>query len=346
MMTISQVKQTAKESLRGNWGIAIGIFVLAWLIETVGGGVLGWIPVVGWIALFLLTGPLYTGVAWVYLAISRREQPDVAYMFSGFKQFGRTFLAYLLISIFTFLWSLLLIVPGIIKTYSYSQTFFILRDNPNISALDAITESRHMMNGHKGRLFGLSLTFLLWYLIPLAVAIAGTVIVAGGMATTSYTADPAEVITALAAGATFGGLVLILASWLLTLGISLYVYPYLITSIAVFYDDLYAASEGTYTEETVIVEEEIDPFGTRETDPFVEDTHPEGFGPETKVEPETPEVPKAPETKVEPEAPVTPETTVEPETPEVPEAPETKEAPETPETPEAPEAPKDNNEPK
>ncbi|MDE8610530.1 DUF975 family protein, partial [Listeria monocytogenes] len=311
-MTISQVKQTAKESLHGNWGIAIGIFVLAWLIETVGGGLIGWIPVIGWIAIFLLTGPLYTGVAWVYLAISRREQPDVAYMFSGFKQFGRTVLAYLLISIFTFLWSLLLIVPGIIKTYSYSQTFFILRDNPNISALDAITESRHMMNGHKGRLFGLSLTFLLWYLIPLAVAIAGTVIVAGGMATTSYTADPAEVLSALAAGATFGGLVLILASWLITLGISLYVYPYLITSIAVFYDDLYAATEGTFTEETVIVEEEVNPFGTTEADPFAEDTHPEGFGPEATKEPETPVVPEAPE------APETPET---PEVPETPEAP-------------------------
>lgn len=334
MMTISQVKQTAKESLRGNWGIAIGIFVLAWLIETVGGGIIGWIPVIGWIAIFLLTGPLYTGVAWVYLAISRREQPDVAYMFSGFKQFGRTVLAYLLISIFTFLWSLLLIVPGIIKTYSYSQTFFILRDNPNISALDAITESRHMMNGHKGRLFGLSLTFLLWYLIPLAVAIAGTVIVTGGMATISYTADPAEVLSALAAGATFGGLVLILASWLITLGISLYVYPYLITSIAVFYDDLYAATEGTFTEETVIVEEEVTPFGTTEADPFVEDTHPEGFGPETTKEPETPVVPEAPET---PEVP---------ETPETPEAPEAPEKPETPEAPEAPEAPKDNNEPK
>ncbi|EAG2103096.1 DUF975 family protein [Listeria monocytogenes] len=333
-MTISQVKQTAKESLRGNWGIAIGIFVLAWLIETVGGGIIGWIPVIGWIAIFLLTGPLYTGVAWVYLAISRREQPDVAYMFSGFKQFGRTVLAYLLISIFTFLWSLLLIVPGIIKTYSYSQTFFILRDNPNISALDAITESRHMMNGHKGRLFGLSLTFLLWYLIPLAVAIAGTVIVTGGMATISYTADPAEVLSALAAGATFGGLVLILASWLITLGISLYVYPYLITSIAVFYDDLYAATEGTFTEETVIVEEEVTPFGTTEADPFVEDTHPEGFGPETTKEPETPVVPEAPET---PEVP---------ETPETPEAPEAPEKPETPEAPEAPEAPKDNNEPK
>ncbi len=288
MMTISQVKQTAKESLRGNWGIAIGIFVLAWLIETVASGILSFIPFIGWIALFLLTGPLYVGVSWVYLAISRREQPEVAYMFSGFKEFGRTFLAYLLISIFIFLWSLLLIVPGIIKTYSYSQTFFILRDNPNISALDAITESRHMMNGHKGRLFGLSLTFLLWYLIPIAVGIVGSVIVFGGMASVSYTSDPTELISALAAGATFGGFVLMLVAGLISLGISLYVYPYLITSVAVFYDDLYAASEGIYVEETVIVEEEVDPFAQTEQDPFANDTHPEGFGPETTKEPETP----------------------------------------------------------
>lgn len=326
MMTISQVKRTAKESLRGNWGIAIGIFVLAWLILTVTGGILGWIPFVGQVAMILVTGPLYTGVAWVYLAISRGEQPDVAYMFSGFKEFGRTFVAYLLIVIFTFLWSLLLIVPGIIKTYSYSQTFFILRDNPNISPLDAITESRHMMNGHKGRLFGLSLTFLLWYLIPIAVAIVGSVIVFSGAAASSYYDGFSEVISTVSAGAAFGGLVLLLAAWLIGLGISLYVYPYLITSIAVFYDDLFAASEGTFTEETVIVaDEEVDPFGTTEADPFVEDTHPEGFGPDTAKEPEVPEVPETPET---------------PETPEAPEAPK------TPETPENPEAPKDDNEPK
>ncbi|MCD2252700.1 DUF975 family protein [Listeria marthii] len=295
-MTISQVKRTAKESLRGNWGIAIGIFVLAWLILTVTGGILGWIPFVGQVAMILVTGPLYTGVAWVYLAISRGEQPDVAYMFSGFKEFGRTFVAYLLICIFTFLWSLLLIVPGIIKTYSYSQTFFILRDNPNISPLDAITESRHMMNGHKGRLFGLSLTFLLWYLIPIAVAIVGSVIVFSGAATSSYYDGFSEVISTVSAGAAFGGLVLLLASWLIGLGISLYVYPYLITSCAVFYDDLFAASEGTFTEETVIVaDEEVDPFGTTEADPFVEDTHPEGFGPDTAKEPEVPEAPENPE---------------------------------------------------
>ncbi|MBC2185151.1 DUF975 family protein [Listeria sp. FSL L7-0253] len=322
-MTISQVKRTAKESLRGNWGIAIGIFVLAWLILTITGGILGWIPFVGQVAMILVTGPLYTGVSWVYLAISRGEQPDVAYMFSGFKEFGRTFVAYLLICIFTVLWGLLLIVPGIIKTYSYSQTLFILRDNPNISPLDAITESRHMMNGHKGRLFGLSLTFLLWYLIPIGVAIVGSVIVFSGVATSSYYDGLSEVISTVSAGAAFGGLVLLLAAWLIGLGISLYVYPYLITSIAVFYDDLFAASEGTFTEETVIVaDEEVDPFGTTEADPFVEDTHPEGFGPDTAKEPEVPETP---------------------ETPETPEAPE---APKTPETPENPEAPKDDNEPK
>lgn len=320
MMTISQVKRTAKESLRGNWGIAIGIFVLAWLILTITGGILGWIPFVGQVAMILVTGPLYTGVSWVYLAISRGEQPDVAYMFSGFKEFGRTFVAYLLICIFTVLWGLLLIVPGIIKTYSYSQTLFILRDNPNISPLDAITESRHMMNGHKGRLFGLSLTFLLWYLIPIGVAIVGSVIVFSGVATSSYYDGLSEVISTVSAGAAFGGLVLLLAAWLIGLGISLYVYPYLITSIAVFYDDLFAASEGTFTEETVIVaDEEVDPFGTTEADPFVEDTHPEGFGPDTAKEPEVPEVPETPET---------------PETPEAPE------------TPENPEAPKDDNEPK
>lgn len=326
MMTISQVKRTAKESLRGNWGIAIGIFVLAWLILTITGGILGWIPFVGQVAMILVTGPLYTGVSWVYLAISRGEQPDVAYMFSGFKEFGRTFLAYLLICIFTVLWGLLLIVPGIIKTYSYSQTLFILRDNPNISPLDAITESRHMMNGHKGRLFGLSLTFLLWYLIPIGVAIVGSVIVFSGVATSSYYDGLSEVISTVSAGAAFGGLVLLLAAWLIGLGISLYVYPYLITSIAVFYDDLFAASEGTFTEETVIVaDEEVDPFGTTEADPFVEDTHPEGFGPDTAKEPEVPETPV---------------------TPEVPETPEAPKSPESPEAPENPEAPKDDNEPK
>ncbi|MEN2666326.1 DUF975 family protein [Listeria aquatica] len=180
MQSISELRRSARESLRGKWGLAIGVFILSYLIIAAGSSILGFIPILGWLASFLLIGPLTIGVSWFYLSLSRKERPDVGYMFSGYNDFGRTLLAYVLVSVFTMLWSLLLIVPGIIKMYSYSQTYYILRDNPDISALDAITESRHMMNGYKGKLFGLSLTFLLWYLIPVVIFIIGIAVMGTG----------------------------------------------------------------------------------------------------------------------------------------------------------------------
>lgn len=70
--------------------------------------------------------------------------------------------------ILTFLWSLLLIVPGIIKSFSYSQAIYIYRDyldqRHKISFMDAITKSREMMDGHKAEYFVLSLSFILWFL--------------------------------------------------------------------------------------------------------------------------------------------------------------------------------------
>lgn len=68
----------------------------------------------------------------------------------------------LLTQIFTFLWTLLFIVPGIIKSYSYSQVSFIKTENPNIPARRAIELSEIMMNGHKGDLFYLHLSFIGW----------------------------------------------------------------------------------------------------------------------------------------------------------------------------------------
>ncbi|MHA8137613.1 DUF975 family protein [Lactobacillaceae bacterium Scapto_B20] len=67
------------------------------------------------------------------------------------------------------LWSMLLIVPGIIKSFSYSQAIYIYRDaaksgNP-ISAMAAITKSRQMMNGHKGEFFILQLSFIGWFIL-------------------------------------------------------------------------------------------------------------------------------------------------------------------------------------
>jgi uncharacterized membrane protein len=67
--------------------------------------------------------------------------------------------------IFTFLWSLLFCIPGIVKGYSYAMTYYILNDRPELSATDAITESRRLMNGHKMQAFLLDLSFLGWLIL-------------------------------------------------------------------------------------------------------------------------------------------------------------------------------------
>ncbi|MCM0648069.1 DUF975 family protein [Clostridium swellfunianum] len=71
----------------------------------------------------------------------------------------------LLTNIFVFLWSLLFIVPGIIKSYSYSMVPYILADNPNIGAREAISLSNKMTMGHKFDMFILDLSFLGWYIL-------------------------------------------------------------------------------------------------------------------------------------------------------------------------------------
>lgn len=76
------------------------------------------------------------------------------------KALGLTFM----ISLFTLLWSLLLLIPGIIAAYSYSQAVFIMVENPDKGVMQCIRESKEMMAGHKWELFVLELSFILWYL--------------------------------------------------------------------------------------------------------------------------------------------------------------------------------------
>ncbi|KRO04499.1 integral membrane protein [Levilactobacillus paucivorans] len=86
---------------------------------------------------------------------------------------GQYFLGWLfiaiLVGIFTFLWSLLFFVPGMIKAYAYSQSFYIYRDaidrNDPITPLEAITESRRLMDGNKAFLFIMDLSFIGWMML-------------------------------------------------------------------------------------------------------------------------------------------------------------------------------------
>ena len=116
--------------------------------------------------LTLLIAPLTIGWAWLVLSVSRGERPGVSKLFEPFKTgYVKHVLAPFFMGLFIFLWTLLLVIPGIIKGFSYSLTYYILRDQPELSALDAITESRRMMDGHKMDAFKLVLSFIGWFFV-------------------------------------------------------------------------------------------------------------------------------------------------------------------------------------
>lgn len=109
--------------------------------------------------------PIAMGYYLVYLDVAKGQDVVVRRLFDGFNYFGKVVILTILVGVFTCLWTLLFIVPGIIKSFSYSQAFFILAENPDMRPIDAITESRRMMDGHKWEYFVLSLSFILWILL-------------------------------------------------------------------------------------------------------------------------------------------------------------------------------------
>ena len=100
------------------------------------------------------------------LRVSREEETGgVETLFACFQQFGRFFSAILLTGLFTALWTMLFIIPGIIAAYAYSQTIYILLDHPEMSVMEAIAASKQMMRGYKAQLFVLELSFIGWALV-------------------------------------------------------------------------------------------------------------------------------------------------------------------------------------
>lgn len=151
----------ARDCLTGNWGLAIGVVLVNIIITSAA----GFVPMLGSLVSLAIGGPLTLGVAIFFLAIARSEESDFGMLFEGFKQFVTALGAYLLMGLFTFLWTLLLIVPGIIASLSYSMTFFILKDDPAVGPLEAITRSKKMMQGNKWKFFCLQWRFFWWALL-------------------------------------------------------------------------------------------------------------------------------------------------------------------------------------
>jgi len=162
-MQNSEITKQAREALKGNWGLAVGTFFLYFLISI---GIQN-IPKVGWLLNLLIAGPFALGVAMFTLALSRGQHPKLEEIFRGFKNFGKALGTYLLKTLFIILWTLLLIVPGIIKSISYAMTFYILSEDQSVSPHEAIRRSSKMMDGYKWKYFKLQLRFLGWTLLSI-----------------------------------------------------------------------------------------------------------------------------------------------------------------------------------
>ena len=128
----------------------------------------------GWSALYILMWvfvilPMMVGMANAFLRLLRNGENDIlgnTYWIST-KKYWHKLWGMLLMYIFIILWSFLLFIPGIIKAFSYAMTPFILEENPELSANEAIDRSRAMMKGHKFDLFWLLLSFIGWFLLSL-----------------------------------------------------------------------------------------------------------------------------------------------------------------------------------
>lgn len=118
------------------------------------------------IIVLILCAPIQFSTCYAYLKVSDEKKVNLRMITKGFTDaWDKSIFLYILIFIFTFLWTLLLIIPGIIKIYSYRMAFFILADNPEIGAREALKKSKEMMKGHKLELFILDISFIWWYVL-------------------------------------------------------------------------------------------------------------------------------------------------------------------------------------
>lgn len=174
-------KNEALSALRGNWAnalVATIIFIALALFFSSNDAINSYYqrvvinPFIGYslsfVSLFVLL-PLavgYSNSMRVLLETGDNRLTNNSFSL-GFGNWLHVFWGMVLSTIYIFLWTLLLIIPGIIKSYSYALTPYILVEHPEMSANEAIEESMRLMDGHKFDLFYLQLSFIGWAILSI-----------------------------------------------------------------------------------------------------------------------------------------------------------------------------------
>ena len=190
-MSRVELKENAKKSLKGNWGQAILVMIIMGVITSLVTSIalignkavisnpenlsqflddfnsfaFGAPQIIATILSIIVGACLTLGSVSYYLKVSRNEEVTFKELFSK-AHLGLLYIGVsIMTSIFIGLWSLLLIIPGIIATYKYAMVNYIMVDNPELGVMGAIRRSKEMMYGHKMDYFILHLSFIGWALL-------------------------------------------------------------------------------------------------------------------------------------------------------------------------------------
>ena len=117
------------------------------------------------VIIFVIGGVVEVGYSHFNLELYEGQTPGIGELFGYFGYWKTAALAKLLRAVYVFLWSLLLVIPGIVASLSYSMTGFILAEHPELTASEAIARSKEMMYGNRWRLFCLEFSFIGWALL-------------------------------------------------------------------------------------------------------------------------------------------------------------------------------------
>ena len=185
--------------------------------------------IVLWAVLQLIVGgAVQLGYAHFNLNLVDGNDAAISDLFSQKDRLWDGFCMKFLQGLYIALWSLLLVIPGIVKTYSYAMTPYIMSEHPSLTANEAITESRRIMDGNKWRLFCLDFSFIGWELLCVLPMLAGFSLVVAAFSDAA--AMGVALVTLLAVPLSAGFFV---------------VRPYEEAAWAVFYRDITAAEAET-----------------------------------------------------------------------------------------------------
>ena len=161
MFKRSELKRSAKNKLKGNWGIMVVIFLIYMGAESIIQSLVESKGLLFSFAVLILTAPIYLSIAKITLDLSTGEaRPQISQLLYGFEYLFKTIGLHLIMFVAVGIGMIFFIVPGIIISLMFSQAVYILADNPEINIIDALKESIRLTKGYKWNMFILQISFI------------------------------------------------------------------------------------------------------------------------------------------------------------------------------------------